>query len=260
MIRITKLVLTSFLLFAVVVASAQSQSHQYVRITTSKGECTLLLYNETPLHRDNFLKLSERKSTGIFSFLSKPKPSFYDGTLFHRVIKNFMIQGGDPDSKTAKPKQALGEGGLKYTIPAEFRDSLFHKKGALAAARDDNPGKESSSTQFYIVQGKKYTDEELDRLEQTRLKGRKIPVWQRDVYKTAGGTPWLDQNYTVFGEVVKGIEMVDAIAVVPTDENNRPLQDVKMEVSVLKKKEVKQLEKELVQSSFKKNLIMDSKK
>lgn len=226
-------------------AFAKKPSHSYVRIATDKGECFIMLYNETPKHRDNFLKLA--------------KQGTYNGTLFHRVIKDFMIQGGDPDSKTAKPGQQLGNGGLGYTVEAEFRDSLFHKKGVLAAARDNNPQKASSSSQFYIVQGKIFTDEELNRLEQTRLQGRKIPASQRQVYKTIGGVPHLDQSYTVYGEVVKGLEMVDAIALMPTDGNNRPSQDIKMTVSILKKSQAKKLEKQLLQDSFKAKLIMNPK-
>src|SRR5476651_2196723 len=175
----------------------------YVRIKTSYGQCIIRLYNETPKHRDNFIKLA--------------KQGFYNGTLFHRVIQNFMIQGGDPDSKNAKPGVELGNGDLKYTVPAEFRDSIFHKRGVLAAARDDNPAKASSATQFYIVEGKRYTDGKLDTLENTRLKGRKIPTWQREWYKTVGGVPHIDQNYTVYGEVVSGIDMVDRIAAVKKD-------------------------------------------
>lgn len=204
-----------------------------------------MLYNETPKHRDNFLKLA--------------KQGTFNNTMFHRVIKGFMIQGGDPDSKTAKPGQMLGEGDLGYRVDAEFRDSLFHKKGALAAARDDNPSKSSSASQFYLVQGKVFTDEELDRLEQTRLQGRKIPASQRQVYKTIGGTPHLDQNYTVYGEIVKGIEMVDKIADVTTDANNRPLDDVRMQVSILKKSQARKLEKELLQDQLKAKLIMNSR-
>ncbi|WP_205940990.1 peptidylprolyl isomerase [Pedobacter yonginense] len=209
-------------------AFAAKPKNQYVSIKTEFGTCIVKLYNETPLHRDNFLKLA--------------KQGFYNGTLFHRVIKDFMIQGGDPDSKNAKPDSLLGSGGLKYTIPAEFRDSLFHKKGVLAAARDNNPEKASSSCQFYLVQGKVFTDEQLNSLEEKRLKF-KIPEWQREVYKTLGGTPHLDRNYTVYGEIVQGLDVVDRIAVLPTDKNNRPKQDVKMEVTILKKREAKKLEK-----------------
>ena len=216
--------------------------NSYVRLKTAQGESIIKLYNETPLHRDNFLKLAGE--------------GFYNGTLFHRVIKDFMIQGGDPDSKKAKPGQMLGEGDLGYKINPEFRDSLFHKKGVLAAARDNNPQKASSASQFYLVQGKTFTDEELNKVEQYRLQGRKIPEWQRTVYKTLGGTPHLDQNYTVFGEIVKGLGTVDSIAAVKTDRNDRPEQDVKMEVSVLKKREAKKLEKELKKEAFRNKLIM----
>jgi peptidyl-prolyl cis-trans isomerase B (cyclophilin B) len=211
-------------------AFAAKPKHQFVRISTDKGSCVVLLYNQTPLHRDNFVKITQEDK------LSE--------TLFHRVIKSFMIQGGDPDSKTAKPGQVLGDGDWGYTVPAEFRDSLFHKKGVIAAARDDNPTKASSACQFYLAQGKVFTDEQLDLLEQNRLK-RKIPTWQREVYKTLGGIPHLDQNYTVFGEVVQGIEMIDTIAAVKTGAADRPVDDVRMTVTVLKKKEAKKLEKQL---------------
>lgn len=211
-------------------AQAAKPKYQYVKISTSKGECIIRLYNETPLHRDNFLKLA--------------KEGYYDGTIFHRVIKDFMIQGGDPDSKNATPEAMLGNGGPKYTIPAEFRDSLFHKKGVLAAARDNNPEKASSGSQFYLVQGKVFTDEQLDNVEKNRLK-HKIPEYQRAVYKTLGGTPHLDRNYTVYGEVVKGIAMIDNIAAVETGNANRPKEDVKMTITVLKKREARRLEKEL---------------
>jgi peptidyl-prolyl cis-trans isomerase B (cyclophilin B) len=238
-----KKIISAFLILISVTAFAAKPKNSYIRIKTDKGECLIRLYNETPKHHENFLKLA--------------KDGTLNGTLFHRVINQFMIQGGDPDSKTAKPGQLLGEGDLGYQIDPEFRDSLFHKKGALAAARDNNPEKASSSCQFYIVQGRTFTDEELNMVEQTRLQDRKIPEWQRKIYKSTGGTPHLDQNYTVFGEVVKGIEMVDSIAHVPTDSNNRPQQDIKMEVSVLKKREAKKLEKELLKEAFRKKLIME---
>lgn len=228
-----KNLLTLFLCLCFITTFAAKPKHQYVKISTSKGEVIIKLYNETPLHRDNFLKLA--------------KEGFYNGTIFHRVIKAFMIQGGDPDSRDAKPETTLGEGGLKYTIPAEFRDSLFHKKGVLAAARDNNPEKASSSTQFYIVQGKVWTDSLLNITEEKRLKF-KIPEWQRQVYKTIGGSPHLDRNYTVYGEVVKGIEMVDSIAAEPTGKADRPITDVKMTITVLKKREAKKLEKELAKN------------
>jgi cyclophilin family peptidyl-prolyl cis-trans isomerase len=209
---------------------AAKPKNQYVRIKTDMGECIIKLYNETPLHRDNFVKLA--------------KTHVLDGTIFHRVIKDFMIQGGDPDSKTAKPGAALGEASVGENVPAEFRDSLFHKKGVLAAARDDNPEKSSSGSQFYLVQGKVFTDEQLDAVETNRIKA-KIPTWQREVYKTLGGVPHLDRNYTVYGEIVKGLDLVDKVAAVATGENDRPVVDVKMTVSLLKKREAKRLEKEL---------------
>ncbi|WP_222535298.1 peptidylprolyl isomerase [Pedobacter polysacchareus] len=211
-------------------AFAAKPKHQYVRLKTDQGECIIMLYNETPLHRDNFLKLT--------------KKGVYNNTLFHRVIKNFMIQGGDPSTKNAKPGQQLGEGSVGYTVPAEFRDSLFHKKGVLAAARDDNPEKASSGSQFYLAQGRKFTDEELDMTETKRLKA-KIPAYQREVYKTIGGVPHLDRNYTVYGEVVRGIDLIDQVAGVETDKNDRPVVDVRMTITVLKRREVKKLEKEM---------------
>ncbi|WGQ07796.1 peptidylprolyl isomerase [Pedobacter gandavensis] len=211
-------------------AFAAKPKHQYVRLKTDQGECIIMLYNETPLHRDNFLKLT--------------KKGVYNNTLFHRVIRNFMIQGGDPSTKNAKPGQQLGEGSVGYTVPAEFRDSLFHKKGVLAAARDDNPEKASSGSQFYLAQGRKFTDEELDMTETKRLKA-KIPAYQREVYKTIGGVPHLDRNYTVYGEVVRGIDLIDQVAGVETDKNDRPVVDVRMTITVLKRREAKKLEKEM---------------
>jgi cyclophilin family peptidyl-prolyl cis-trans isomerase len=143
-----------------------------------------------------------------------------------------MIQGGDPNSKTAAAHQPLGNGGPAYKIPAEFRTTLFHQKGVLAAARDNNPEKASSGSQFYIVQGKIFTDAGLDSVETFRLGGRKIPAAHREVYKTIGGVPHLDQNYTVYGMVVKGLEVIDKIAAVETSKSDmdrdRPLQDVRI--------------------------------
>jgi len=191
-----------------------------VLMQTSLGEMVIRLSDSTPLHRDNFLNLV--------------KQNYYDSILFHRVIRQFMIQAGDPNSKTAKPGQPLGNGGPGYTIPAEFRSSLFHKKGALAAARmgdNVNPQKASSGSQFYIVQGKIFTDAGLDSTETFRLNGRKIPEDQRLVYKTIGGAPHLDQGYTVFGEVIKGLDVIDKIAAVEVSRGqdlNRPLQDVRI--------------------------------
>lgn len=218
---------------------AAKPKNNYVKITTNKGEVIIRLYNETPLHRDNFLKLTKEK--------------YFDGTIFHRVIKAFMIQGGDPKSKDAKPEESLGNGGPDYTIPAEFNDSLFHKKGVLAAARTGdatNPLKASSGSQFYIVQGKVWNDSTLNLTEENRLKF-KLPEAHRQVYKTIGGSPHLDRNYTVFGEVVSGLEMVDNIAAEPTGKGDRPVQDIKMTVSILKKKEVRKLEKTLKKQAVK---------
>ena len=192
-----------------------------IELVTTEGNIVLRLYDSTPLHRDNFLRLV--------------KTRYYDSILFHRVIRNFMIQAGDPDSKRAEAGKALGNGGLGYLIPAEFRSSLFHKKGVLAAARTGdnvNPEKKSSATQFYIVQGRTFTDKELDSVELVRLKGYKLPPPHREVYKTTGGTPQLDQNYTVFGEVVSGLEVVDKIAGTTTIKEpparDRPVTDVRI--------------------------------
>lgn len=202
-------------------ASVKAAPEQKVMITTDYGTMVLKLYNKTPLHRDNFIKLT--------------KQHFYDSLLFHRVIKGFMIQGGDPESKYAKQGQLLGEGSPKYTIPAEFDSSLYHKKGALAAAREadaDNPQKRSSSTQFYIVDGKRYNDAQMDKMEEKVH--IKIPENHRLVYRTIGGDPFLDMNYTVFGEVISGLDVIDKIADASTDENNRPLKNIRMKITLLK--------------------------
>ena len=191
-----------------------------VLLHTSMGDIVIRLSDSTPLHRDNFLKLV--------------KVGFYDSVLFHRVIKNFMIQSGDPESKSAPAGSPLGNGGPSYTIPAEFRKTIFHKKGVIAAARQEdnvNPQKESNGSQFYIVQGKIFTDAGLDSVETFRMNGRKIPANRREVYKTIGGTPHLDENYTVFGEVIKGLEAVDKIAAVQTSmgaDRDRPLEAVRI--------------------------------
>lgn len=191
-----------------------------VLISTSFGDMKAILYNETPLHRDNFIKLV--------------KEGYYDGTLFHRVIDGFMIQGGDPDSKTAKPNQMLGQGGPGYTVPAEFKQELIHKKGALAAARmgdNVNPQKASSGSQFYIAQGKRYTSDELNML-QARM-GKQFNQTQKDAYVNEGGVPFLDYEYTVFGQVIEGLEVIDKIAKVQKDRYDRPVEDVKMTISIV---------------------------
>jgi cyclophilin family peptidyl-prolyl cis-trans isomerase len=192
-----------------------------IKITTDSGTIVVRLYDSTPLHRDNFAKLVQQ--------------GFYDSLLFHRTIPEFMIQGGDPESKRATPGAMLGMGGENLPrIPAEFRPSLYHKRGVLAAARDDNPAKMSNGCQFYIVQGKKFSDQELD-IAETRT-GRKYSLTERMIYKQIGGSPWLDGNYTIFGEVESGIEVVDKIATAPADGNNRPLGDIRMKMEVLSTK------------------------
>jgi peptidyl-prolyl cis-trans isomerase B (cyclophilin B) len=191
-----------------------------VELTTTKGVIVLRLSDSTPLHRNNFIKLV--------------KGHFYDSILFHRVIKSFMIQAGDPKTKRDSLNRRLPQDSLGYTIPAEFRATLFHRKGVLAAARtadDVNPTKASSPSQFYIVQGRIFTDAGLDSVETFRLKGRKIPLPEREVYKTIGGAPHLDQNYTIFGEVVSGLAIVDSIANTPTtgrQAGDRPLETVRI--------------------------------
>ncbi len=246
-----------------------------VLINTGFGDIKVKLYKETPLHRENFIKLVSDK--------------FYDSLLFHRVIKGFMIQGGDPDSKNAS-SVLVGNGGPGYTIPAEFNSKYFHKKGAIAAARrgdDVNPGKESSGSQFYIVQGKVFTDAELDKIEKRiyirdkrdifnnylnsqENKALKIKIdslrkeknilelgramkevenklqeeynklelfefteEQRRIYTTIGGSPHLDGDYTVFGEVIEGIKIIEKITSVKTEKNNRPVEDIKMIIKII---------------------------
>lgn len=234
---------------------------------TSKGLISVRLYDETPLHKENFLKLASE--------------GYYDGVLFHRVIKDFMIQTGDPNSKNADANTMLGTGGPEYKIPAEIKPEFFHKRGALAAARQGdnvNPEKASSGSQFYIVHGKIFNDEELDAVEfqvatqmakerigeigrevEAEFEGQGLPfdsisaiVVQRaqeyrdskpyainpefrQVYKTLGGTPHLDGEYTVFGEIVRGMEVVEAIATSETGRNDRPKKDIKIEKVIVRK-------------------------
>lgn len=219
-----RVLLSSFFILSILSVFAQKEASvkkkdrkKDVLLQTNYGDIVLRLSDSTPLHRDNFLKLV--------------KSGYYDSVLFHRVINRFMIQAGDGNSKNAPAGKPLGDGGVNYTIPAEFRPTLFHQKGVLAAARegdDVNPSKASSGSQFYIVQGRKFTDAGLDSVETYRLK-RKIPAEQREVYKTVGGTPHLDQHYTIFGNVVSGFDVVDSIAAVPTSkaaDRDRPLKDV----------------------------------
>ncbi len=251
--------------------SPQPMREKIVVLSTEMGDIKLKLYNETPLHRDNFLKLAGE--------------GFYDGLLFHRVINYFMIQGGDPDSKTAAPGSRLGSGGPGYTIPAEIVEKYYHKKGALAAARQGdqvNPERQSSGSQFYIVQGKIWRPGELDTMEMQRNMSQQQAIFnrhfmaaqeelnrfrqqndeagfnirvaelreeadsifkatprfaftqnQRNAYTNMGGYPSLDGAYTVFGEVIEGLEVIEKIAAVETDSANRPLTDIKMKIKVL---------------------------
>lgn len=244
-----------------------------VMIITDYGTIKIRLYNETPLHRDNFIKLT--------------KSHYFDSLLFHRVIPNFVIQGGDPDSRNAKPEVELGNGGPGYTIPAEFNSKLFHKKGVLAAARDsdlENPSQVSAGSQFYLVHGKTHTDSTLEvqakritrlilfnavvnRKENKRYTDKypafvkaeikdsiqyindiinkqvdaelpnaplyKFTEEQIKTYKTIGGTPHLDNSYTIFGEVYEGLDVIDRIAKQKTDKNDRPVKDVRMKVLIV---------------------------
>ncbi len=257
-----------------------------VTISTDHGDMVAVLYDQTPKHKANFIKLA--------------KDGFFDDLLFHRVISGFMIQGGDPESKDASPEKRLGNGGPGYTVDAEFVPGLFHEKGALSAARlgdDQNPTKASSGSQFYIVQGKTYSSKELSQLEINIAYGKKNQAlrevlyqpenktllnqvmekqtandieWlnqfflasdslirkakpgytpftfsaeQKETYQKQGGTPHLDSDYTVFGKVIKGLEVLDKIAAVPTGMGDRPVSDVKMEVTV-REMSRKEIEKE----------------
>ncbi|MEI8278194.1 MAG: peptidylprolyl isomerase [Bacteroidota bacterium] len=212
---------TLLVLVAVVMMSTQvwAQKNKVV-ITTEYGKIVMMLYDNTPQHRDNFIKLV--------------KQHFYDSTLFHRVIPAFMIQGGDPNSKHAKTGEMLGNGDVGYTVPAEINEVNYHKRGVLAAARDNNPAKASSGCQFYIVVGKKFTDAELDNISKSN--GRKYTAEQREMYKTQGGTPHLDGNYTVYGEVLEGMDIVDKIVAEPRNGQDRPNKDIMMQTVRMKKK------------------------
>lgn len=218
------LVLAMLCLFSVgVFAQKSSKKDEVVTIKTNLGTIRVILFDETPKHKANFLKLTKDK--------------FYDDLLFHRVIDDFMIQGGDPNSRNAKPDDMLGKGDNGYKIPAEFSPKLFHQKGALAAARDNNPAKESSGCQFYIVQGRKWSKNDLNK--QAARAARKLTDSQRKVYEEIGGTPHLDGSYTVFGQVIDGMEVIDKIGAVEKDERDRPEKDVSMKMSVKKMKKKK---------------------
>lgn len=189
-----------------------------IEIETDFGIMTGELYNATPKHRDNFAKLAEE--------------GYYNDLLFHRVINGFMIQGGDPDSRNAPAGKMLGMGGPSYQIPAEFVDTLCHVKGALCAARTNNPQKASSGSQFYIVHGGPVSDASLDQIESMR--GFHYTPEQRADYKRLGGTPHLDREYTVYGRITKGLDVLDKIAATQTSMGDRPAKDVKMKVRVIK--------------------------
>ncbi len=189
-------------------------SEQRATITTNLGQIEILLYNETPLHRDNFIKLVKEK--------------FYEGLLFHRIIPNFVIQGGDPLSKTAQPEDFLGGGGPGYEIKAEIGSPHF--RGTLAAARNQNPEKQSSGSQFYIITGASVTEMELNQWESQR--GIKYNPAQRAKYLASGGLPSLDTEYTVFGEVVSGMDIVDKISALPTNPANRPVENISMSIKL----------------------------
>ncbi|AUD05116.1 peptidylprolyl isomerase [Spirosoma pollinicola] len=211
-----KLLLLFLLIPALSIAQNRKKKDYLVSLNTSFGTMHLVLYDQAPKHKENFIKLVNQK--------------FYDSLLFHRIIPLFMIQGGDPNSRKAPEDQPLGNGDVGYKIPAEFVPSLFHKKGALAAARDNNPEKASSGCQFYIVQGRVWDDAGLQtqivRIES--LKGHVPTDEQKQVYKTLGGAPHLDGNYTVFGEVIDGLAIVDSVAKQARNEMNRPEKDVRM--------------------------------
>lgn len=215
-----RVILTVFSILTFSILSGKSPKYYFVDIKTNKGVIVVKLYNETPLHRDNFVKLCKTK--------------FYNEVLFHRVIKNFVIQAGDPESKFHKKDIELGDGELKYKVPAEIIPGMFHKKGVLAAARESdsvNPERASSSTHFYIAIGKVQTDEDLAKAEARINKANKTNDFKFlpevvQVYKTIGGIPHLDTQYTIFGEVVKGLEIAENISLTATDKRDRPLEDI----------------------------------
>jgi len=272
------LLIASFFTYSQAISRTKKAKRTLVSVETTKGEFQVELYNETPLHKNNFIKLADS--------------GFYEGILFHRVINDFMIQTGDPASKTAKPRQMLGQGGPGYTLPAEIMPQYIHKKGALAAARLSdavNPRKKSSGSQFYIVEGTQVTDQELQGYEESFIANKKNTLYsefldqkkhseinnlltknrtnqqvydsilnivadslsselatiesmrytqeQRDAYRQYGGTPHLDLEYTVFGEVVSGLNVIDSIAVTQTDRMGRPVEDIKItKITVLKRR------------------------
>ena len=227
---------TLFLFFLLIPALSIAQNRKkkdyVVSVNTSFGTMRFVLYDQTPKHKENFIKLVGQK--------------FYDSLLFHRIIPMFMIQGGDPNSRKAQADEPLGNGDVGYKIPVEILPNLFHKRGSLAAARDDNPEKASSGCQFYVVQGRVWTDEELQKqIERSHARApeRVFTDEQKKTYKTIGGTPHLDGSYTVFGEVIDGLAIVDSIARQPRNELDRPKQNVRMSMTGkwVKKKKIKKL-------------------
>lgn len=214
-------IMITFFLFSIPATAQEAQGEHLIKIETTLGDMVIILYNETPGHRDNMIKLINE--------------GFYNDQLFHRVIKDFMIQGGDPHSTGAEKGQRLGSGGPGYTVPAEFHKNLIHKKGALAAARKgdrDNPEQASSGSQFYLVQGRVLTPEEINILTQRGV--ATFTEESAEIYTTLGGTPHLDGAYTVFGEVVEGLGILDSIASRPIDAYNRPIEDVIYSISIIK--------------------------
>jgi len=209
----------SLICLSVLVSCNNSNNNKtYAMIETEFGNMKVELYNSTPIHKENFIKLAN--------------DGYYDGLLFHRVIKGFMIQGGDPNSKGAAPEARLGSGGPGYTLEAEI--GAPHFKGVLAAARTggaSNPEKRSSGSQFYIVQGEIQTDSALQNFE--RQKGITYNETHVNKYKSIGGTPFLDMDYTAFGEVVEGLDVIDKIAKVATAPGDRPIEDVTMKIRML---------------------------
>ena len=205
-----------FFLFFIAQESYSQVQYPKVVLETTAGNLILRLYSETPLHSNNFIKLVNE--------------GFYDGQLFHRVINHFMIQAGDPESKSAKSGQIIGSGGPGYTIPSEINPKYYHKRGALAAARlpdNINPNRESSGSQFYIVQGKTFTQVQLESMLKT---GKHLPFTSEQIntYISIGGSPHLDNEYTVFGELIQGFEVLDTIASLPVDSNSRPINDIRI--------------------------------
>ena len=198
--------------------SVMPPSRCLIHIETPEGEMIAELFDQTPQHQDNFVKLVEEE--------------YFDSLLFHRVIKNFMIQGGDPNSRNAGPTARLGTGGPGYTIPAEFDPSLVHVKGALAAARTNNPARASSGSQFYIVHGRPVTESQLN--QQEGQHDFNYSSETRERYAEMGGTPFLDMDYTVFGQVIEGLDVVDRIASTPTRPGDRPIEDMWMRIRLIR--------------------------